>query len=143
MSQFIHIRTEKFPILPGEEDELVNEGMYGKALAQYLQAELGSRHYDAPFICCEDWGWWVELKAEQGHAGVCVYCHKLNEQRDPPLPTHYVVTEGALSRKKWSWSRFRFIDIGAWVDQLHTDLLTILELDPDIEVLGTSQEFPG
>jgi hypothetical protein len=47
--------------------------MYGKALAQYLQLKLGERGYDAPFICCEDWGWWVELKAPFTF-GVCIYC---------------------------------------------------------------------
>ena len=33
MDRFIHVRSKKFPILPGEKEELVNEGMYGKALA--------------------------------------------------------------------------------------------------------------
>jgi len=56
MDKFIHIRSTKFPILPGEKEELVNEGMYGKALAQYLQGKLKDRGYDAPFICCEDYG---------------------------------------------------------------------------------------
>ena len=63
MVGFIHIKSSKFPILPGETDELVNEGMYGKALAEYLQDKLAARAYDVPFVCCEDWGWWVELKA--------------------------------------------------------------------------------
>jgi hypothetical protein len=48
MEKFIHIRSAKFPILPGEKEELVNEGMYGKALAQYLQEKLRERGYDAP-----------------------------------------------------------------------------------------------
>ena len=33
MGKFIHIRSSKFPILSGEKEELVNNGMYGKALA--------------------------------------------------------------------------------------------------------------
>jgi hypothetical protein len=57
MGKFIHIRSSKFPILPGEKEELVNNGMYGKALAEYLQAKLRNRGYDAPFVCCEDWSW--------------------------------------------------------------------------------------
>ena len=72
MKTFIHIRSTRFPILPGEEEELLNEGTYGKALAEYLQAELAKRGYDAPFVCCEDWGWWVELKAPFTF-GVCIY----------------------------------------------------------------------
>jgi hypothetical protein len=33
MEKFIQIRSAKFPVLPGEEEELVNMGMYGKAVA--------------------------------------------------------------------------------------------------------------
>ena len=56
MDEFIHIRSRKFPVLPGEREELINDGLYGRAVAQYLQAKLGERGYDAPFFCCEDWG---------------------------------------------------------------------------------------
>ncbi len=41
--------------MPGEDDELVNEGMYGKACSQYLQANLACRGYSVPFVVCEDW----------------------------------------------------------------------------------------
>ena len=47
MGKFIHIRSAKFPILPGEKEELVNEGMYGRALAEYLQARVRDRGYEA------------------------------------------------------------------------------------------------
>lgn len=53
MDRFLHIRSQKVPILPSEEDELVNDGMYGKSLALYLQSRLQDRGYMAPFICCE------------------------------------------------------------------------------------------
>ena len=43
-NSFIHIKSSKFPILPGEEDELVNEGTYGKALALYIESELKRNH---------------------------------------------------------------------------------------------------
>jgi hypothetical protein len=36
IDKFIHISSAKFPILRGEKEELVNEGTYGKALAEYL-----------------------------------------------------------------------------------------------------------
>ena len=57
-------RSAKFPVLPEEDGELVNEGTYGKALAQYLEARLKERGYDSPFICCEDWGWWVQIRGQ-------------------------------------------------------------------------------
>lgn len=70
---FIHIKAPKFPVLPGEEQELVNPGTYGKALAQYLETRLTERAHAVPFICCEDWGWWVEVKGLPFVTGVRVY----------------------------------------------------------------------
>lgn len=64
LNPFIHIQSAKFKILPGEEEEFVNEGTYGKSLAEYLQAQLTQYGYDVPFFCCEDWGWWIELKGQ-------------------------------------------------------------------------------
>ena len=136
MNKFIHIRSAKFPVLPGEKEELVNEGMYGKALAEYLQAQLRERGYDAPFICCEDWGWWVELRAPFTF-GVCIYC---GPERDGPLDLY--CTDGATVRKKWSWRGFRFIDTTPHVTKLHNDLVSIFLADPDIQVLGTELDSP-
>jgi hypothetical protein len=137
MDTFIHIRSSKFPILPGEKEELVNEGMYGKALAEYLQAQLTDRGYDAPFVCCEDWGWWVELKTGSFAFGVCIY-----SKPDDDGPVEFVCTDGAAAARKWSWKRFRFVDTSAWVRKLHEDLLAILQADGEVEVIGVSEEFP-
>jgi hypothetical protein len=137
MDKFIHVRSAKFPILPGEKEELVNEGRYGKALAQYLQAKLKERGYNTPFVCCEDWGWWVELKDAPFTFGVCIYC---GLKEDEPLDLF--CTDGATARKKWSWSKFRFIDTSPWVAKLHDDLVSILRTDPDVEVISTSLDSP-
>jgi len=137
MDRFIHIRSLKFPILPGEKEELVNEGMYGRALAEYLQAKLRERGYDAPFVCCEDWGWWVELKAAPFAFGVCIYSEPQEEG-----PVEFVCTDGAPGTRKWSWKRFRFVDPTPWVKQLHEELLAVFQADEDVEILGTSEEFP-
>ncbi len=136
MEKFIHVRSAKFPILPGEKEELVNEGMYGKALAEYLQAELRERGYDAPFVCCEDWGWWVELKAPFTF-GVCIYC---GPEREGPLDLY--CTDGATARKKWSWRGFRFVDTAPYVTKLHNDLVSIFRADHDVQVLATELESP-
>ena len=137
MDKFIHIRSTKFPILPGEREELVNEGMYGKALAQYLQGKLRERGYAAPFICCEDWGWWVELKAAPVAFGVCIYC---GPERDGLLDLF--CTDGATARKKWSWRQFRWVDMSSYVDKLNDDLVAIFRADPDIQVISTSLDSP-
>ena len=54
------IETKKFPVLEGEKEELVNEGMYGKALCAYLQVKLLLVGIQVPFFCNEDWGWWLQ-----------------------------------------------------------------------------------
>jgi hypothetical protein len=137
MSKFIRIRSSKFPILPGEKEELVNDGMYGKALAQYVQWKLRERNYDAPFVCCEDWGWWVELKTAPFTFGVCIYS---GPQEDGPVD--FVCTDGAPTAKKWSWRKLRCIDTSPWVNKLHDDLVAIFEADKDIRLIGAYDEFP-
>lgn len=136
MNKFIHIRSKKFPILPCEEEELVNPGMYGKALAQYVLEKLRSRGYDIPFVCCEDWGWWVELNVPFTF-GVCVHCGpETGEVLD------LFCTDGATSRKLWSWRKFRFLDTTSWVEKLHGDLVAIFQGDPDVQVISTSLDSP-
>ena len=137
MDKFIHIRSSKFPVLSGEKEELVNDGMFGKALGQYLQAKLSDRGYDAPFVCCEDWGWWVELKTAPFKFGVCIYS---GPEEDGP--TDFVCTDGAVGRQKWSWRRLRFVDTSPWVEKLQEDLLAVFQADEAIEIVGVFDEFP-
>ena len=137
MDRFILIKSAKFPILPGEKEELVNDGMYGKALAEHLQARLGERGYDAPFVCCEDWGWWVELRAAPFAFGVCIYP---GPEEDGPV--EYVCTDGATGPRRWSWKRLRFVDTTPWVERLHEDLIAVFQADEDVEIVGISEDFP-
>ena len=134
---FIHIRSGKFPKLPGEDEELINEGMYGKALASYLQSGLRSKGYDVPGFCCEDWGWWVGLKGFSSMQGACIYCIA---QRDEIQ--EYCVCVGTGPGRKWSWKRFRFIDTTAEVKRLDNDLRSLFTNDPEIEVLGFPENPP-
>ena len=137
-NRFLHIKTSKFPVLPGEEDEIVNPGMYGKALAQYLQQQLQKRGYDAPSIYPEDFGWWVDLPLAPIRCGVCIYCGPFAGQ-----PTEYALADGAPpGGRKWSWKQLKFIDMGPWVDKLGEDLAAIVEADPEIESLGLTSEMP-
>lgn len=137
MGKFIHIRSSKFPILPGEKEELVNDGMYGKALAAYLQDRLTERGHDVPFVCCEDWGWWVELRSAPFAFGVCIY----SGSGDDGL-TEFVCTDGATGPRKWSWKSFRYVDTSSSVQNLHEDLLDIFTTDEGVEILGVCDEFP-
>jgi hypothetical protein len=137
MNQFIHVRSAKFPILPGEKEELVNDGMYGKALAEYLLEKLRARGYCATFFCCEDWGWWVHLKDAPFTFGVRIYC---GEQTGDLLQLSCVA--GAPEPRMWSWRSFRFIDTLPWVEKLHQDLVWIFQADMDIKVVGTCFDSP-
>jgi hypothetical protein len=137
MSKFIHIRSEKFPVLPGEGDEIVNDGMYGKALALYLQSKLTERGYKAPFVVAEDWGWWVDIDGPPFTFGVCIYASP-----DAPVSTEFVCTDGAPGPRKWSWSKFRFFDTGPLAERLCFDLIAVFEADDDISVLSVTEEFP-
>jgi hypothetical protein len=139
MEKFIQIRSQKFPILPGEEEELVNEGMYGKALARYLQTALNDRGYEARFVCCEDWGWWLDVRVMGNLLGVCIYSDSTIDGRPP---TNFVCTDGCFKRHRWNWRRFRFVDISNLIAKLHEDLLDIFYTDPEIEVVGVFDEFP-
>jgi hypothetical protein len=137
MSKFIHIRSAKFPVLPGERAEWVNEGTVGKALAEFLQAKLRERGYEAPFVCCEDWGWWVELKNAPFSWGVCL-CSGSAEGDS----LEFVCTDSVGGPWKWSWRRFRFFKTTPWVEQLHNDLLAILRAEAGVEFVGVNDEFP-
>jgi hypothetical protein len=134
---FIHLRSPKFHTLPGEEEELVNEGMFGKALALYLQEGLQRVGYAVPHICAEDWGWWVGAEDGTGCIDVCVYGTP-DEEKVPEL----AVSVGTRKGRYWSWSRFRFVDDTARVEKLHADLLRLFAEDPQIETIGESGGFP-
>jgi hypothetical protein len=135
--KFIHIKSTKFPILPGEDDEIVNEGMYGKALAEHLQRKLGERGYSVPFVCAEDWGWWVEIAGERFKLGVCIYSAFAFGN-----PDEFVCTDSGLKPRQWSWSKFRFVDTTEATAKLERDLVAIFAADDQVEVIGVTDEMP-
>jgi hypothetical protein len=137
MDKFIHIKSDKFLPLPDEEKEMVNEGMYGKALAIFLQEELKKLGYNAPFYCCEDWGWWIELKDFPFTFGVCIYSSDKKEEL-----MEYALADGVLTKKKWSWKKFGFIETLSYSEKLFNDLQTIVENNDGIELIGISEDFP-
>lgn len=137
MNSFIRVRSPKFAVLPGEDEELINEGTYGKALAEYLADELRHRGYDVPFVCCEDWGWWIELKGFSFSFGVCVYGSEIGSGQ-----LDLYVTDGAVGERAWSWKKFWFVDTRDAASKLRQDLIAIFESDPEVDVLGTDLDAP-
>jgi hypothetical protein len=54
----------------------------------------------------------------------------------------FVCTAGVLGSRKWSWKKLRFVDTSTWVEKLEGDLVAVFQADPDVEVVGTFEEFP-
>jgi len=134
----LHIKTEKFPILPGEKDELVNDGMYGKGLAIYLNSSLKSKGYNSPFYCCEDWGWWVHIKGFPYLMGLCIY----GSVGDDGGMHEYVVCSATTEERIWSWRKFRKVDTVNEVTKLMDDVELIFKEDSEITQCNRLDDFP-
>lgn len=135
---FLHARSPKFGVMPGEDDELVNVGMYGKAFARYLRDHLAEVGYTAPDVVCEDWGWWVTIAGLPFTCGIGVYGVRIADSDDLDL----CVTVLAPRGKAWSWSKFRFVDTTAEVDRLHENICRICKVDDDVDVIAETPDFP-
>ncbi|HBE67084.1 MAG TPA: hypothetical protein DDW52_02945 [Planctomycetaceae bacterium] len=138
MPPFIHVRSPMFPRLAGEKEETVNEGTYGKALAEYLEKGLSAAGYSVPFSCCEDWGWWVEIKGAPFAFGVCIYSY----EREGSDLIDYYLCSGATSENVWSWRKLRWLPTGERSGRLHRDLVRLFSEDTNIELLATDLDGP-
>jgi hypothetical protein len=101
------IESKKFPILPGEEAEITNARMYGRALCQYLQSKLPLAGIRVPTYCNEDWGWWLEVERGSFKMGLCIYS-------DPEAngdPERYTLVPAIHQAKRWSWAKFKTIGV--------------------------------
>ena len=134
----LEVRTKKFPILEGEEDEIVNEGMYGKALCQYLERELPKSGLAVPSFTAEDWGWWIEVKRNDFVLGLQIYTD-IEERKDPET---YAIMSSVTEGKKWSWKKFRKIDVSDDVTEIMSTVQRVLSEDPEIELVKRHDEFP-
>ncbi len=135
---FIQIRSPMLRIMPGEDAELVNEGMYGKACAQYLKSNLAGRGYSVPFVACEDWGWYLGIKGLDFPCGIGVYGMQIEDSQDLDLCVTVLTPKG----KKWNWSKLRSIDTTADVTKLHDTIRSIFEDDFEVEIVCETLDFP-
>jgi hypothetical protein len=137
-SSCIKIKTDKFPILEGEEEEIVNDNMYGKALCLYLERELPKLEIKVPFFCNEDWGWWLEVEDGDYSMALCIYS-------DPDAdgnPESYAIMPSVREPKKWSWSKFRKIDVSAKVLKLMNKVADLFSKDKEITEISRHDDFP-
>lgn len=132
------IETEKFPALPGEDEEIVNPGTYGRALCEYLEKKLPQFGIEVPFFCCEDWGWWLEVVVENFKMGLCIY----SNPEDQIQPRKYAILPSIKSEKEWSWRKFRWIDRSQDVLNIMNYLDQIFQRDPEIRALSRHDDYP-
>jgi len=126
-----HIRSAKFPVLQEDLDECCNPGTYGKALVDYLQSNLEAQGYEIAFSVAEDFGWWIEFKT---HLSVPTHIVLRRSHEDPGVADFGVSVDD--SPRKWSWRRFKFIDLSAYQEKLAGDVRRILTSDSDIEFVA-------
>ena len=132
------IETKKFPILEGEEDEITNERMFGKALCRYLESELPMVGISVPSFCNEDWGWWLEVQRGAFKMGLCIYS-------DPGAiqdPERYAVMPSIQRPTKWSWSKLRKVDVSEDVLEVIDIIERVFRNDKDIPVVMRHDDFP-
>jgi hypothetical protein len=61
MRSHLNFRSTAFPAQPGE-DEQINPGRWGRALADFLRTELNARGFAGGEPYAEDWGWAVPIE---------------------------------------------------------------------------------
>ncbi len=111
--------------------------MYGKALCQYLQSALPLTGIYVPKYCNEDWGWWPEVQRGTFSMGLCIYS-------DPDAagdPERYALVPAIHHAKKWSWSKFRKVDVSQKVLELVSIVERVLKSDADIRVVRPLEKY--
>lgn len=99
----LEFASAAFP--PRSEDEQVNEGRYGKALADHLAAQLPRHGFDVESPDPEDWGWRLDLADNSGWIG----CGNYEEFEDGFL---------IFIEQRRSWFRRAKLDVEALADAL-------------------------
>ena len=138
---FYRIHSTHFLIQPGEDEKIINEGMYGLALSSFLQQKLRGLGYQVPFFLAEDWGWWVEIKGLPFRCGLCIYAGKL----DPSInaPSQWVIYRDTPAKTRiWSWRRLKYLEISSEVARLDQNLRAVFQSDPHIKLIEITSEMP-
>ncbi len=138
---YLHLITTAFQKAENEDNEITNEGMYGKKLCAYLMQKLQALGYDVPSFWNEDWGWWIEIKGFEHTQGLCVY----NGPSESDRITEYVVVSSEDRAHRWSWRHFRrFHDVKKQENilKLMEDLEKICNSDPQFTSVKRMNEMP-
>jgi hypothetical protein len=130
MNTLVTFQSNKFPPYDGEED-LINPGLWGKRLAEYLVTKLNERGIQTEDIIPEDWGWYIPVKNLGAKMALC--CGHQNGEKtdlmvftDPPTP---------IIKKL-----FKRIDISEELDKLVSTVDLILKADQEIKNVQWSEK---
>lgn len=132
------IETNKFPILDGEDEEIINERMYGKALCQYLALELPQAGIKVPAFCNEDWGWCLEVVHNNFKMALCIY----SAPDAPEHPQKYALLPSIHTATRWSWRRLRQVDLSEGVLQIMNIVEEVFKKDPEIAAVTRHDGYP-
>lgn len=117
----VTFRSSKFGRLPNEEQ--INEGIWGQALATYVAAALSRAGIGTEEPNCEDWGWYLPVVHRP--FGVSIGCgHQMGDDDE------YLVFVRPESDRVFRW--FRFHDTRP-IRQKVTDAIdAALRADPEV-----------
>src|SRR4030095_11605321 len=122
MKTQVEFRSNKFPPYEGEE-EVINPGLWGKRLAEYLVHKLNGKGIHTEEIIAEDWGWYIPIQNKGFRLAVC--CGHQNGDNDQFLcftePSEPVV-------KKF----FKKIDATPQLERITDAMQQILASDAEI-----------
>jgi hypothetical protein len=129
MNTHAEFRSKKFPPYDGDE-ELINPGLWGKRLAEYLVQKMAERGIETEKIVGEDWGWYIPIQNEGFKLAVC--CGHQNGDDDEFLcftdPSTPIIKQ-----------LFKRIDATPQLTKLTQALQQILSSDPEITDLVWSE----
>jgi hypothetical protein len=125
MRTHLEFRSDAFPPQRGEEEQ-INPGRWGKALADYLRAQLTSRGLPGGDPYAEDWGWGIPL--DNAAFSLWVGCGNYEEYPDGFLC--FIEPRKPLVRKLFSK-----IDTTAKVEEVASALEAALKSHPGVREL--------
>src|SRR5580692_4370983 len=70
MKTQVEFRSSKFPPYESEA-KIINPGLWGKRLAEYLVQKLAERGIRAEKPVAEDWGWYVPIRIDGFRLALC------------------------------------------------------------------------
>ena len=122
MKTLVEFRSSRFPPYEGE-DELINPGLWGRRLAEYLVERLAEKDIETAGMIGEDWGWYVPVLVQGIKLAICCG-HQYGDDYE-----FLVFTDpGPPVFRKF----FRKIDATPQLTRLTEALQQILAADPDI-----------